>query len=64
MSRVWPYIVSAVTVAIAVAGIAALAEVDLWTPMHARVTGVAMIFTAFMHYPDFANSALEEMITR
>ena len=50
MSGVWAYGISTAIAAIAVTGIAALAEVDLWTPMHARVSAVAMVFTAFMHY--------------
>ena len=50
MSQVWPYIVSGAAAAIAVAGIAALAEVELWTAMHARVTAVVIVLTGFMHY--------------
>ena len=49
-AAVWPYLVSGAAAAVAVAGIAALAEVELWTAMQARVTGVVIVLTVFMHY--------------
>ena len=46
----WPYVVSAAAAAIAVSGIAALADVELWTAPLVRMTAVASLITGYMHY--------------
>ena len=49
-SAVRPYIVSAAAAATAVTGIGLIAEIELWTAMHARVTGFVMVLTVALHY--------------